>query len=109
MLELIEKLDYWNLILASIIVSVLASALHTYFPEFYNTNTKKKWNVVIVTFAVTFLNISIFMVEQKLLWQEYILKFLFTWAFALLFYSILGTWVINKIFTSIKTKYDNQP
>ena len=104
MIELIEKLDYINLAISSIVVSMIASALHVYFAEFFNTNAKKKWNVVIIAVVVTFLNLVGFVKENEIIVADYIIKFLFTWSFAVLFYSIMGTWSINKFFEIVKKK-----
>ena len=106
MIELIDKLDWLNLILSSVVVTVLASALHTYFPKFFEKASIKKWNVVIIASLITFLNLVGFVKEHEIIVADYIVKFLFTWSFSLLFYSILGTWFIDKFFESIKKKFD---
>lgn len=104
MLELLEKLDYVNLMIASIIVSVVASAFHVYLPEFFKNNFRKKINVIIIALVVTFLNLVGFVKLHEITVADYILKFIFTLSFSLLFYQFMGVWAVNKIFETIKNK-----
>jgi len=106
MSEIILKLDYVNLIIVSVIVSVFASALHVYFPKFFSRTWAKKTSVLFIATFVTYLNITIFLFSQEITLAEYILKFLFTWSFALLFYSLMGVWTVNRFFELIKSKLE---
>ena len=104
MSEIILKLDYINLMMVSIIVSVFASAIHVYFPKFFNLAWKKKVSVLVITTIIAYLNLTVFLVTHEITVAEYIMKFLFTWSFALLFYSIMGTWAVERLFEWFKSK-----
>lgn len=102
-MELFAKLDVVNLILAAVVVTFFASAIIIYFPKLFNKPTKKKSLVLVTALIVTTLNVSV-ITEAEFVWQDYVKQFMLTWAFSLLFYSLIGKWFVNWFFDKLKIK-----
>jgi len=96
-MEFLQGLDWQSLLIASVITTVLVSAINT-------VNTKIHSNVLVFVVAViiTILNTTFVSGAGFADWQKIISSVLFTMAFAVLFYNYLGKWFIDKLFDWLK-------
>lgn len=104
MLELLTRFD---LLVVALITTFIVSAVTALFDETFRHRRKsKKWLVVITAIVVSFLNNAYIKGSEEI--HEYILGFLISWSFAVLFYSYLGMWVVKKFFSKLKDKFSNE-
>jgi len=101
--KLFELLDVWNLIVTATIVTFVVSAFTSLMSRSFDADVKRKALVAVVSAVVTFLTIQ---VETLVVSKNYIVSLLLTWSFAVLFYTYLGKWTVQKLFKKIKEKLD---
>ena len=100
--ELFKNLDYMKLSLIALVVTLVVSAVTGLFNVFFEEANRKKWLVAGVALIITVAN-NVW-IKGETTWQHYLLEFVISWSFAVLFYSYLGLWVVKEFFTKLKDK-----
>ena len=99
-----ELLDWQSLAITALIVTFVSSAAIWFTPTGQlKSEFSRKTLVLIVSIIVTVLNVS-FNTGDFANWQATISSLLLTWAFAVLFYTYLGKFVVNYFFQKLKDK-----
>lgn len=105
---MIELLTRFDILIVSLITTFLVSAITGLFDDTFRVKKyAAKWLVVITAIVVSYLN-NAYVKGGEIPWQEYLLSFLISWAFAVLFYSYLGMWVVRTMFKKLKEKLSNE-
>jgi len=97
-MELLTKIDFWPIMIIALITTLIVSAICNTFDVWFTKGKRKKFLVVITAAVITFTH------SYDGTWKEILQTFLFSWSFAILFYSYLGGWFINWLFKTIKSK-----
>jgi uncharacterized protein YacL len=100
--QLFKQFDIVGLIVVGVLVSLAVEAVNRITPN----KISPKLILFIISAIVTSFSIEFDFTK----WQELIKSILLYMSFAILFYTYIGGWVVEKIFSVIKGRFeDNTP
>ena len=101
--QILHNFDWQTLLIVAIISSFVVEAFNLITPKWLTS----KSIIFVVSLVVTLLRLP-FQFETLGDYQHFGITLLFTMAFAILFYTYLGKWTVEKLFNLIKGKLNKE-